>query len=460
MKRFQVLEHQLIRPDNGTAPDKDARHVALPPILFKRLKRYDQRSEKQVFSWGDSNAKATQWVGVVQIPGLVMEILPKIEGTSSSTDLELKKERARSLKYLAFMLMQAGVLDEYRERDVTSLESRTSSLLQILIDLFTKRLLEQLIQGQEHLYIPKEENLHVMRGRLVFNQHIRENCIHRERFFVRHDEFSPNTAMNRIFKAVCLRLISVAASAASQTRLLQCLLMLEEVELTKAPVNSSDCDKIVLNRQNERFRGILNFSKLILANKAPSASAGKERTFALLFDMNNVFESFIANIVRKKVLGQQGLSRDEYRVYVQTCGHRKTHLLHRLAEKQEGAYRLCPDIIVERVSTKEKVIIDTKWKLLSSLDDRGWKRKDQSAPTDIYQLYAYARAYEGTKTGILLYPKTEATQCRKYLIPNGNNPQQQMWTHCIDIQAGIKDGKDASELVRNLAETIRHGFGV
>ena len=32
-----------------------------------------------MFEWGDGAFRTTQWVGVVQVPGLQLEILPKID---------------------------------------------------------------------------------------------------------------------------------------------------------------------------------------------------------------------------------------------------------------------------------------------------------------------------------------------------------------------------------------------
>ena len=50
--------------------------------LYDRLKRFDQSQRDEadrVFSWGDDSARTQQWVGVIQVPGLQVEILPKVD---------------------------------------------------------------------------------------------------------------------------------------------------------------------------------------------------------------------------------------------------------------------------------------------------------------------------------------------------------------------------------------------
>ena len=60
-------------------------------------------------------------------------------------------------------------------------------------------------------------------------------------------------------------------------------------------------------------------------------------------------------------------------------------------------FRLKPDLLID-----DTIVGDTKWKLL-----------DQSnshfgiSQTDLYQMYAYGKKYEGTEQVYLIYPQTE-----------------------------------------------------
>ena len=97
--------------------------------------------------------------------------------------------------------------------------------------------------------------------------------------------------------------------------------------------------------------------------------------FALLFDMNTLFESYVGNFIKKKLPD----------IILQ---HSEKHLV-----EKPKSFRLRPDIFLE-----SKFIADTKWKIVKS--------KDDISQADLYQLYAYGKKHECDKL-YLIYPKIE-----------------------------------------------------
>ena len=84
MKQVVVGEHgRILRWDRQTKPpDPDNLRAFLEAELYRRLYRFDCKHSpqgQQVFGWHADYAQAQQWVGVIQIPGLQLEILPKID---------------------------------------------------------------------------------------------------------------------------------------------------------------------------------------------------------------------------------------------------------------------------------------------------------------------------------------------------------------------------------------------
>ena len=312
MKPFVIQEHtKIIRKDGESTPPY------LEQRLYDRLKRFDQRGRAEkdrVFSWGDRSARTTQWVGVIQVPGLQVEILPKIDEVDSNGKDE-KETQARS--NLLYMLSVAGQVP-VRERDVARLASRKASLSETLAAIFADRLRRELLRGPERAYIRREENLRKFKGKLLIAHQVRHNAAHRERFFCRFDEFSEDTLMNRIFRAACRVLLNATHTPSTQDRLRHCLLLLDGVE--DVFVHDELFDQITITRQNERFADVLHFCRLILLGLSPTVQAGRERSFSLLFDMNRVFEDFTAAFLKKQVmpflrgyhLYPQAKSRQEY----------------------------------------------------------------------------------------------------------------------------------------------------
>ncbi|MCL0274607.1 McrC family protein, partial [Escherichia coli] len=58
----------------------------------------------------------------------------------------------------------------------------------------------------------------------------------------------------------------------------------------------------VFTRQNERFADIYGFACMVLEGHAPDARRGDVETFSLLFDMEQVFERYIAAFLKSEVM--------------------------------------------------------------------------------------------------------------------------------------------------------------
>ena len=383
MKHLPVREHTRIRPwDGEDTPPSSPYFEYLERRLYNRLKRFDQHGRskgERVFSWGDDSTRTTQWVGVIQVPGLQVEVLPKIDEANSSKD-----DQARS--NLLYMLAVAGQVP-VRDRDVARLASRKAPLSETLAAIFADRLRRELLRGPERAYMRREENLRRFKGKLLIAQQTLRNAAHRERFFCRFDEFSEDTLMNRIFRAACRVLLDSTRTPSTQDRLRHCLLLLDDVE--DVFVHDELFDQITITRQNERFADVLRFCRLILQERSPTVRAGSERSFSLMFDMNRVFEDFVAAFLKKQVIPQL----DGYRLYPQA----KTKRRPLMKSGGKNVLTLKPDILIETAG--RQFVLDTKWKQLSGEGARGGVGTD-----DLYQLYAYTKRYECERS-VLLYPR-------------------------------------------------------
>ncbi len=423
MKRLTIIEHEHINIG-------DAKNEISEP-LFKKLHKFDvkyseNKSEGQrIFNWGDRYFKAKQWVGVIQIPGLNIEILPKIE----SNDNEVNNNNNFARKNLLYMLSIAIKLP-FKERDLAVLDIRNAPLFETLIRIFATRLQNELVLGVNKFYIDKEENLNRLKGKIVFNKHIQFNAAHKEKFFVKYQDFLDDIPLNRILKAACNKLINITNSSKSQEKLKHCLLLLCDVRNVNITID--DFNKISLTRQNERFQEVFTFCKLILFNQTPSASSGKERTFSLLFDMNNVFEDFIAQFMKKYCMKEL-----KYSIYPQGKGHHKAVFTKNGKDK----LYLKPDILL--INDKgANLIIDTKWKRPVK------QNKLQVSRDDYFQMFVYAHRYKSAKN-ILLFPSTLDTDINfeeNLTIIDDNekyNDEKQVKVKFIDLSRDLKQNRES-----------------
>ena len=125
-----------------------------------------------------------------------------------------------------------------------------------------------------------------------------------------------------------------------------------------------------------------------MSGKSFTSFSGSEIALALLFPMEVLFESYIATIIKKKLLGT------DYTISVQDRSH---HLFDVPSKK----FLLRPDIVVECKGDKTVFVFDTKWKLLSDTPSNYG-----ISQSDMYQVYAYQKKYQASSV-TLIYPKTD-----------------------------------------------------
>ena len=435
MKPFVIQEHtKIVRRDGESTPPY------LEQRLYDRLKRFDQRGRTEkdrVFSWGDRSARTTQWVGVIQVPGLQVEILPKID----EADLNGKDEKeTQARSNLLYMLSVAGQVP-VRERDVARLASRKASLSETLAAIFADRLRRELLRGPERAYIRREENLRKFKGKLLIAQQVLHNAAHRDRFFCRFDEFSEDTVMNRIFRAACRVLLNATHTPSTQDRLRHCLLLLDGVE--DVFVHDELFDQITITRQNERFADVLHFCRLILQGRSPTVRSGRERSFSLLFDMNRVFEDFVAAFLKKQVMPLF----DGYRLYSQAKSQQR-YLMKYKDTNQGGVLLLKPDILIKTPNGDQQFVLDTKWKQFSRKVGRN----------DLYQIYAYTKRYECHRS-VLLYPHVPGAKCLDFdLMDTNGATSEQVGVRFVDLRRDLHKRSERDALACELTHIVKKGF--
>lgn len=446
MKPLVVSEHTRI--ERGTAVAGRSAYACLAEHHYDRLRafdRVDREARDRVFDWSDGYARTTQWVGVVQIPGAQVEILPKIDvlvGADAKPQDEQAQYEAR--RNLLYMLSVSGDIP-VRSRDVARLAIRQAPLSETLAAIFADRLRQELLRGPQRAYLEHEANLRSFKGKLLVARQVLHNAAHRERFFCRFDEFSDDTLMNRIFRASCRVLLRVTRTPATQDVIHQCLLLLDGV--TDTEVQSADFDRIAITRQNERFEDVLRFCRLLLSGRTPTIQAGGTQTFSLLFDMNKVFERFVAVFLRRYVVPRlTGV------LLFPQATQRTRHLME---SNGAGVLRLQPDLLLEGPENC-RLVMDTKWKLLAA----GRRGRGGVSEADLYQLYAYARRY-GCARSILLYPYAAGLETRDFdvLDAQGEHLERVAVRH-VRLHRNLHHEAERTALGDELTAIVVEGLGL
>ena len=368
LKEFEYLQYKDNTKDNFIKKE-----------TFDSLEKFVLENEKtaQYLKITTKNGfgkvlQAQNYVGVIQTKdGTTIEILPKIKNATTEKSKDILIKMLKTLKNSPF-----------KNLSVANLKSSKIPLFEIFISMFLEELTVLVRNGIKSDYISKEENLKFLKGKLKISEQIKYNTIHKERFFVQYEEFISNRVENRLIKTTLQFLYNKSKLNKNQQRIREFLFVFDEIEISHNI--KTDFSKIELNRQMKDYQQVLLWCKTFLFENSFSPYKGNDIAFALLFDMNLLFESFVYSYLKKSSNFQDIKSQD------------RTH--HLAYENGIGRFRLKPDIVIN----SGKIIADTKWKILS--EDKAYNGVLQD---DMYQLYAYGTKYDNCEKIYLIYPFDE-----------------------------------------------------
>ena len=346
---------------------------------------------------------AQNYVGIIETRrGTVIEILPKVDlsnkrdGTKrTSTDASeqpdghpdsMTREFEDTRQVFLTMVRDWRGLRQAQLDDASIRSLRRFDMFEAFVHLFLTRVVLLTRRGLARAYRTREANLHCLRGRILFPQHVRENLVDRSRFYVGYDEFTSDRPANRLIHLALQRLMGVVRHPANRQRVHQLRIVFSDVP----PATNLDDDwaRHRVDRSMRHYDTVMPWVGLFLFGHGLTTFAGPHVSRALLFPMEEVFEDFVTAAVRRH---QRGFT-------VRAQGP-MWHLATDGAGKP--AFRLKPDVVLsERGNVR--FILDAKWKHLDPGQPNHGVSRD-----DAYQLFAYGKRY-GCQRVVLVYPRTTA----------------------------------------------------
>lgn len=429
-----MSHHTLFEWERRRFDDVDA----VPVASVERLVRVGAAASERlpgkpaVFEFGRDALAAKQVVGVIQADGVSCEILPKVD---READPAAAPELRRQLVHMLGVAYDLPVADGA----AAALDTQGETLLEILIGLFARSLAEAVRRGMPRRYVDHENDLPTLRGRLDVRRQFTTLAVSPDRLACRFDALSSDIMLNRIMKATVTRLAMVARSAANQRLLRE--LAFAYVDITA--IRPRDLDwTVVIDRSNARWRRLLALAKLLLGGRYQTTSHGEEHGFALLFEMNTLFERYVASL-----LGRVAAAHD---LDLVAQGGRRACL-----QPEEGGtlFHTYPDIQLH-ARGEVAMVIDTKWKRLEPVTAEDAKRGVSQA--DVYQMMAYARLYRCSEL-VLLYPHhgglgPEPVTARHTMLPLGG---ERLTIASLDISNETATMDGLAELVSRVGARAR-----
>ncbi len=346
------------------------------------------------------------YVGLIQLKnGYQIQILPKVFFYGDEDNGNERTKRV-FLKMLRSMKDFPG-----RVFNEATLMTDRMNLYELFINMYLQETHQLVKHGIRSSYVDKEENQRFYKGKLLVNQHIRANLVHKERFFVSYEEFHPNRPENRLIKSTLLKLLKVTASAQNAKEIRQ---LLTAFELVEPSVNyEKDFAKVVIDRNTKDYDVLIKWSRVFLMNKSFTTFSGTTNSRALLFPMESVYESYVARQLKKSFV------QDGWYVSNQDRGHY-------LFTEPRRQFALRPDIVMKRDG--RTIILDTKWKNLINNANRNYG----ITQADMYQMYAYSKKYETSEVW-LLYPENK-DMYRHAPIDFDSGDGTRVHVHFVDLE--------------------------
>lgn len=357
---IQVFEYQKLKYTDS----KDG----LTKSHFEAMVKFNEKNDNKYYTIIHKGIKFNSYVGVIQINGLTIEILPKADKDNS--DIEAQKKTWQNVLLNMLKVCKHINVDNISE---TALKKRYNSILEVYFKMYLNEIEELIQKGLIKKYRRVQENQLALKGKLVFTKNIQKNIVHKERFYCEHQVYDKDHLLHQIlYKG--LKILDGFVSSNLKDKLNRILFHFSDFK--EVNINSSHFSKIIPNRKTIPYKKAIDIAKMIILNYSPNLNSGNDNMLTLLFDMNKLWEEYVYRILQKHKPKGYYVSPQNSTQFWETK-------------------RIKPDIVIKH--NEETYIIDTKWKIVSS-----YKPSDD----DLKQMFAYNLYWKSEKS-MLLYPRID-----------------------------------------------------
>ena len=355
--------------------------------------------DKPYFSLINNGIKFNEYVGVIQIGDTLIEVLPKADKNNGDDS---------QWRDILIGMMSAVDMFDVHAPSSSQLKIKQNSILDLYFGLFIQEVEYLLHTGLVKQYRKIEGNLTSLKGRLLFNKHILQNLLHKERFYVSYTTYDVEHTLHLILYKTIKLLNQINTNADLKSKIGSLLLYFPEMADIK--VSEALFNKITFNRKTLPYERVVSIARLILLQYHPDISSGRNNVLALMFDMNLLWEKFVYHSLIK--------NQDS----AWTVTKQSSKNFWRLSDSRTSS-KIRPDIVIQAKDNDVCVVLDTKWKNLNG---------NNPSPDDLRQMYAYHHYYDAKKVA-LVYPGSSAsyTPGKYHQSVDGKND------HLDDKECGI-----------------------
>ena len=289
---------------------------------------------------------------------------------------------------------------------------------------------QQLKRGLYKEYIPKTEELKVLRGKLNITNTIRIRAKNdRQSLSCEHDDLSINNRFNQILKATSVSL-SKNKYVKKETRLQLRNITRLFNEVDDINLKNVKWEQLRFRRNNKSYEMLLNICYFAYTESLLSNNLGNKKVIAFSDDnMAKAYEKFILEYYHRH---HNYLKPGAYRINWDIDGDK---------DEQEKVVKYLPSMLSDITLSYAgyTLIIDAKYYTREMQEQFG---KFSIRNANLYQVYTYVKntdtSRSGKVSGMLLYAKTDSIIAPNADFSTGGN---RITVRTLDLNRDFKDIK-------------------
>ena len=177
---------------------------------------------------------------------------------------------------------------------MTTRGAMANDLFEFFVRMFIDSISKLVVRGLRSKYHLVSGNEKSFKGKIVFNEHIRQNYIHKERIFVEYEYYSQNRPENRLIKTT-LEALSRKTTDSHNIKGLKTLIMnMEEIP------SSTDVDKdlsmVIMDRNMVDYESPLLWCNIFLKGMGLAGASKDNLSYALLVRTRDLYSAYVAKM--------------------------------------------------------------------------------------------------------------------------------------------------------------------
>lgn len=244
--------------------------------------------------------------------------------------------------------------------------------------ILAKRVLDRVKKGLYRDYLSEHETLPFVRGRLILNRRLQDHV--NVNLPCAYEENTANILENRILLWTLWTILrsGVCSNGSEAMKYVRKAYRTLCGDIECRQVKKEDVIKVLYNRLNDDYRPLHALCRFFLENTGPTCQVGNKKIPPFLFNMEHLFEVFVAEWLKQHLPDDLYLESQESITFT-----------------NNDWLRFQIDMVLyDKESRVPLLVMDTKYKV-----------PDKPSTDDVQQVIAYAVATKCSKT-CLVYPQT------------------------------------------------------